>query len=248
MAEKMGAIEKEVTKAFGIKSKDGEDFQTYIKRISHAIDNNDEDSTKWDSLSPAAQKFMNDVSIAIKKGNDVEPFPADEEEDEEEDDEAEAKPKGKKAAAKDDSENGGADGDKEEAEGEEEEEAEKPAKQKGSKDVTTKKKAVATAKDKGKPVKGDKGKPVKGEKTAKAKPAKKAKPEKAPKKKGKSATMRIKELVFGKPDITTEEVVAKLKKEGFSATQTTVASYRADFLHSMRYLKSAGVKGLPNLD
>ena len=67
-------------------------------------------------------------------------------------------------------------------------------------------------------------------------------------KKEKSSTMRIKELVFGDPELTTADVVAKLKKEGFAVSDSTVASYRADFLHSLRFLKTQGVKGLPALD
>lgn len=226
---KIGAIEAEVRKAFNVKPKEGDDFDTYLKRIVAAVDSDKSDI--WDTLSDPAQTYLNSVSVALKKGEDLPTFPGGD--DAEEDDEA---PKAKKPAA------------------DEEDDEDEPATKKKEAPVATKKKAVA--KTTAKPVKGTKGKPVTGEvKKKKAdaeKPAKKKKAapkEKAPKaKKGKSATLRIKELVFGKPDITSEQVAEKLKKEGFAASASTVASYRADFLHSMRYLKTEGVKGLPALD
>jgi len=232
---KIGVIEAEVRKAFNIKPKDGEDFDTYLKRICSAVDGDKSDI--WDTLSDEAQTYLNSVSMALKKGEDLPAFPGEEGADED------AAPKGKVKP----------DAAEEEDEGDEPE----TTKKKKEAPLATKKKAVA--KTTAKPVKGAKGKPVTGDvkKSKKAdagKPAKDKKKAAAPKKdkpakkKEKSATLRIKELVFGKPDITSEQVAEKLKKEGFSASASTVASYRADFLHSMRYLKTEGVKGLPDLE
>ena len=79
-----GKIELEVQKAFGVKPKDGEDFEDYLKRISAAIDKDDTD--KWETLSDEAQEHMNKVSKALKKGTELPPFPGDDEADEGDDD------------------------------------------------------------------------------------------------------------------------------------------------------------------
>lgn len=220
----MGKVEAEIRKAYDIAPEDGEDYQDFHKRLAKAVDADDKKGgDKWDALSETAQAFLNEAAPLIKKGEDVPPFPSD-------------KDNGKsKAKAKD-----------KDDEDDEDEKEDKPEKKGADMKKADKKTAVAKPKDKGKPATGkDKGKPAKPEKTAKkASTAAKANG----KEKGKSATMRIWELMFQNPNKTSEDIAAALKKEGFKASDTTVVAYRHEFLRYLRFVTGKGVKGLPKVE
>lgn len=55
---------------------------------------------------------------------------------------------------------------------------------------------------------------------------------------------RLKCLTWEHPDWDTDQLVAELKKEGFTPSKVSVQTIRADFLHSMRVLAFLGVRGL----
>ena len=224
----VGKVEKEITAAYGVTPEDGESYQDFHKRLAKAVDADDKKGgDKWDGLSEAAQAFMNDAAALIKKGEDVPPFPGSKN----------GKPA--KAKAKD-----AEDEDEDDDTAEDKKGGDKPKKEGDVKKA--KKEAVAKPKDKGKPATGkDKGKPAKGDKTAKkASGASKANS----KEKGKSATMRIWELMFQNPNKTSEDIAAALKKEGFKASDTTVVAYRHEFLRYLRFTTGKGVKGLPKVE
>lgn len=53
---------------------------------------------------------------------------------------------------------------------------------------------------------------------------------------------QIKELLFADPKLSTDDLVAKLTARGFTPSENTVAAFRQDFVHSMRFLKSKGIE------
>ena len=231
----IGEIEVEVRKVYGIKPKDGESYESYVKRIGKAMDE-DEGDKKWESLGDAAQEFLVKLSNANRKGTDLPAFPGPEGDEEDDTEEAD-----NDAEAEAESEEGG-----EQSEGEGEDEDAEP---KGKKKATMSKKTskTAVAKTSKKPVKGEKGAPAKGDKTTDKKKVAAKDKDKPAKKKGKPATTRILELVYEKPDRSSAKVEEILKKEGYHATIATVTTYRIDFLRYLRFLKTKGIKGLPDL-
>lgn len=243
MANKTTKMEAEVRKAYDIKPKDGEAYQDFHKRLATAIDADDKKGGDvWDALTNTTQKFLNDAATLLRKGEDVPAFPAD--------DEAAEAPKAKTKTKDEDEEEDGGDGAAEEGSAK----PKKGASMKTDKKKAEKKTAVAKPKDKGtKPVTGkDKGaKPVKPEKIAK-KDAGEKKASTAGKKnkaeKGKSATLRIWELMHQNPNKTSEQIGEALKKEGFKASDSTVVAYRHEFLRYHRFATGKGVKGLTKVD
>lgn len=78
------------------------------------------------------------------------------------------------------------------------------------------------------------------------KPAKKAKADKEPKErkprelKEGGVKVRIKKLILADPAITPKEIVTELAKDGSTPSEFTVASIRAEFRHSLKFLIGEG--------
>lgn len=54
---------------------------------------------------------------------------------------------------------------------------------------------------------------------------------------------RVKALVFEKPDASVADLMAALRAEGFKKpSENTVAAFRSDFIHSMRFVRSRGIE------
>lgn len=184
----------------------------------------DEDEDEEEEADEEEEEEEEDEKPAKKNGKKAKPA-ADEDEDEDEEEEA---PKSKKGKAK------AAPADEEEEDEEEEDEA--PAKKKGAK-----KKASKAADDE------DEDEDEEDE-APKKKPAKKAA---APEKAGKPAAQgggvknRIKECVAADTDVTVDDIVKKLGKLGGEISKVTVTNVRAEFRHTLKFLKDRGnLKGI----
>jgi cell division septation protein DedD len=57
----------------------------------------------------------------------------------------------------------------------------------------------------------------------------------------------LKMLVFASPSLPIDDLVAQLKEEGFTPSRSSVATIKADFIHSVRVLDACGIKGLKSL-
>lgn len=78
--------------------------------------------------------------------------------------------------------------------------------------------------------------------TKKAKAAPKANGERAQRKlKTDGIVYAVKTLVLRKPSISLDDLITKLKADGFTKlSESTVATFRQDFVHSLRFLKAKG--------
>lgn len=221
------SIEKELVKLTGVKAKKGEDRQEFLRRLVEATMNLDDDV--WDTISHTGQEWANQAATAYNDGDDKEipEFPdadddddapeAEESEDAAEESEPETKPAAKKKAVK----AGKADAN------------EKPAKPK---------KAPAKPEKKAdKPAKSDKPEKKAAKADKPAKPEKKAKPDKGEKEKRGGANgvkVRIKKLLVKKPDMSVDDLMAALSKDGGQApSPMTLSNIRAEFRHSLKVLR-----------
>jgi len=55
---------------------------------------------------------------------------------------------------------------------------------------------------------------------------------------------KIKQLVFDDPDIDVDAIVKKLGKGGAKVSRVTVSNIRAEYRHTVRFLKRQGIRGL----
>jgi hypothetical protein len=92
-----------------------------------------------------------------------------------------------------------------------------------------------------------KAKAPKAPKAAKAPKVAKAKKAKAPRAKStklrvlkKGGVYNLKLLVLKRPAITNEEIKSKLKDDGIKMSDASIATFRQDFVHSLRVLKEKG--------
>ena len=168
----------------------------------------------WDTLSTPAQDWINEATLAKNDGNPLPEFPdvAAEEAAKDDEDKTVAKAPSKKAAPV----KGGA-----------------PAKN------NARKMARPAAKPVAKPVAKSAAKPA----TKAAKPeAKTSGGKKASKASGEvtGVKAKIKSMIMKKPDITADEIVAKLSANGADISRLTVTAVRSEFRHSLRCLKQEG--------
>jgi len=80
----------------------------------------------------------------------------------------------------------------------------------------------------------------KAKKTPKAK--KEANGPKAPRALKQGMVFALKGFVLKNPGITDEDLMAKLKGDGFKPAESSVATFRQDFVHSLRFLNLQGYK------
>lgn len=125
------------------------------------------------------------------------------------------------------------------------EEDEKPAKKTAKSTRTTSKKdeeeddkpAKKVAKDESEDEEDD-DKPAR-----KAKEPKEKEPRKPRELKEGGVKVRIKKLILADPAITPKEIVTELSKDGSTPSEFTVASIRAEFRHSLKFLIAEGALG-----
>jgi hypothetical protein len=215
MVAKVTAVEQELQKATGVKKKVAEKFQKYAARLIEAVQ--ELKDPEWEDLSAEAQTWVNAGAKVVKAGKgDIEPFPDDaEEEEEEEKEDPEAE-------------------EENEEENEEDAEAEPATRTRGGGKTTNKSTARASTKSDGKV--GDTEKAAKGSKKEGSTKVK------APKGEGKQvgAQTMIKQIMCDEPKISTDDLLAKLGKKGYTPTPLAVSSIRSGFRHSLKVLKEAG--------
>jgi hypothetical protein len=213
----MSKIMAELLKAADMKAPKGDPDQAFLLRLrKHADAAFDEDEALWESLSKEAQSWFNEAATSVKNKKDIAVFS-----DLAKPAKAE-KPATKKAAVVEEDEDPAPEEVADDDEGDDD--VKKPAK-KGA----VAKKAAAPAKK------------AVGKKAA-APPAKKANGEK-PKK---SMLRALREMVCGKPELTTEQLTKKLDSAGYKVSAMTVGTLRSDCRNTLKIAQEMGVvlKGL----
>jgi hypothetical protein len=239
------AIETELVKAAGLKTKKNEEVNAYLHRLVDAVQDLDDDV--WKGLSTEAQNWVNECATEIKKdGEDAElpnfPDLEDDEDESEAEDETEADEESDEEGEEEDQEDEPGDEDEpdDEEEGTEEDEEEsdvddedeKPAKKSAAKKAAPTKKVAA--KNGADPKKKIVAKPdKKSEKKAAPKAEKKA--PSGPKASG--IKVKIKRIVFKNPSITPDDLMERLGKDGVKPSKLTVSAIRSEFRHSLWVLK-----------
>lgn len=191
------------------KQRVSESRQEYLYRLMLAAQKLPED--EWDKISNIGQEWSNSLITAYRVGNDLPDFPDI---------------KLSKRKAKEDEE-----------EPEKVVKEEKPKKEKAEK---PKKKVVEETPSpaKGKKVKEEPSKKKANKKKEEPKEEPKASKKKPTGKKGVGCKIRIKELLIDDPQATVDDIFDTLKSEGISTTMSTVQGIRAEFRHSLKFLKS----------
>lgn len=218
---------------------------------------------QWDKLSEPAQEWANEAIKKLKAKKrlpefpDVGSVPKDDEEDEapkkskkkaaaddEDDEEEEAPKKKKKAAAVEDDDDeeeetgddDAAEDDDDAAEDEDDEEEEAPKKKKKAKPADDDDDEEPAPKKK-------KSKPADDDDDEEDEPKKK----KAAKIEAKPSGVKvaIKKAIIEDPEITVDALIKKLGKGGAPVSKVTVSNVRAEFRHTLKFLKSEGkLKGI----
>lgn len=224
MATAKSKIEQELIDATSLKRKVAEKPQAWMTRLIKAAQDLAEDD--WEKLTEPTQLWVNAGTKAIKAEKDIPVFPSDDGEEEEAgEDEPEEKParRSSRRAAKEEE-----DEDEEEkparrssrraAKEEEDEEDEKPAR-----------KSRRAARDDD----DEDEKPAK--KSAKKAPASDRKV---------GAQTAIKKLLCKNPKLSTEDLLERLEKQGYSPTPLAVSSIRSGFRNTVKILNEAGLTDL----
>jgi hypothetical protein len=222
MAKVVSAVEQELLEATGVKRKTAEKPQKYLGRLIDAVQElPDED---WEKLSSDTQNWVNAGAKAIKAEEDIDDFPADEPAEEEE------------AAAEEENTRSS---------------REKPASKTRGGGKTTEKETTSRRSRQSDGEEGDADKSERrsskrestgGDKGDKGGKEKAAKSERKPV----GAQTMIKQLMIDNPKITTDELMEKLQKKGYTPTPLAVSSIRSGFRHSLKVIKEAGL--LPKLE
>lgn len=259
MVKKVSAIETELLKATGTKSKVAEKRQDYLDRLLDDVGELSDDA--WHALSKPAQKWANEGAKESKAEKEISDFPdliepeSGKGKGKGRDDDAPRRGRRQAAEADDDDGDGddadGDDGD-DDGDGDDDDKAEKdaderrpsrrraePEKQKESR----RSRAAADDDDDSRPARGA-GKVAEKEK------------EKAPTKGTKRAATpasgdgqgvkdRIKAIMIEEPDVSLDDIMEQMGKGGSKLSRVTISNIRAEFRHSLRALKRAGkLKGI----
>lgn len=232
MAKTKNSVSTELMKVSGVKVKEGQSRQSFLKKLAAAVNALDEDD--WNSLSEEAQEWNNSAVKSIAGKKDIEDFPdaaqeekpkkkkakpAEAETDDEAagDDDEDEKPKKVKASKKDD----------DQVEAEDEDEDEQRQKSKKTKTATKSKKKAADDEDEDED----------------EKPAKKKKDTSA----GSSKPTRalggqafIKKLVIKNPSMPTEKLMEKAEAKGYKLSKTAVSTFRSGTRNTIKLLQECG--------
>jgi hypothetical protein len=207
------SIREMLLEATGVKPKKNEVDADLIKRLISKAETLDEEG--WESLSTEAQEFYNSVIEAGKKHADGEILELSA-------DDVPPFP----------DEDDGVVEDGEDERGEEEPEDDTNDEPGEEEVMETKTKKIAATKKT--PAKKAADKPA-AKKTAASK--KNGSGEKKPL----SMRRRLKQIVIKKPSISVEDLMSKLKDEGYKGTEMTIGSMRADTRDTMKALVDAGL-------
>ena len=244
MAKEM-TIEEELLKVTGLKNKKGESEQEYLERLLKECQQLDD--KEWGSLTEAATDWVNAASKTFNAKEDIVGFP-DPEAEETGDDEAEEKeaPRGRRSRDADEDEKPKSGGKERGKKTDKDEEEEAPRRGRGDKDDKKSdakgKKADADEEEDAPPrsrererTRDDKKDDKKSDTKGKDKPAAKEREAKADKPKGDGVKIKIKRLILKKPTISVDAIMEKL---GEGTKRSTVAAIRAEFRHTLEFLKS----------
>lgn len=212
------SVQSEMEKLTGVKPGRREDHQAYAERIVKALD--DVSDSKYDKLSQPAQDWAEEATTAFNDKADYPDFPDDDESEDEPDEEAESEEE-----AEDEDEPAEDEDDETETEDEDMPETQTedaPRKRRGG---PPPKKAASTKN-------GSAGKSTKADKSAKS-------GGRAAKAGG--ALTYVRELLCKNPDITVEDLEAKVKAKGHAVSKQTLHTTRSGFRQDVRILQELGM-------